>query len=574
MTVERRRSDAVLGERDGGAESTIETRPSDAVQQSFLDLDEDLATRDAIVEALDETLFVEAGAGSGKTKALVDRVVALVTRRGVPMREIAAVTFTEKAAAELRDRIRRTLEAAARGGEAVAAARAALALEELDGAAVSTLHAFAQRLLAEHPIEAGLPPRIEVLDDIASQLAFEERWTRFVDELLDDPAIERTLLLALNADTTLNVLRTLALACNANWDLVAERMGPEPDPPPLDGALAPVLVALTELHELTGHCRAADDKLLGLLGSLASWHEELVAAPDEYEQLRLLTVGTPKGSVTQGRKDNWPRACPVESVRDRVKALRLLVDETAAKLAEVVLRRLAWELARFTLREAEERRRHGQLEFHDLLVLARAVLRDPEHGWDVRQRLRAAVHAPPARRVPGHRPHPVRSGRVAGIRGARRARAPLGRAAGRPGPPVRGGRPQAVDLPVPARRHRGIPPGPLRVRRRAAPPHAELPHRPPGHRLRQRGVPRSHRRGAGVATRVRGARTRARGRAGGATGRAPRCDPRAREAHRRRAARARGTRRGRGHRACAAGGLAGVAALHRRDRAVRAVSTG
>src|SRR6478609_5875367 len=222
-----------------------------AVQQSFLDLDEDLATRNAIVGALDETLFVEAGAGSGKTKALVDRIVALVVERDVPMREIAAVTFTEKAAAELRDRIRRALESVARAEDPVAAPRATLALEELDAAAVSTLHAFAQRILAEHPVEAGLPPRVQVLDDIASQLAFEERWTRFVDELLDDPALERTILLALNADTTLTVLRTLALACNANWDLVAERMGPEPDPPPLDGALAPVLVALTELHELT-----------------------------------------------------------------------------------------------------------------------------------------------------------------------------------------------------------------------------------------------------------------------------------------------------------------------------------
>src|SRR5204863_10141472 len=174
------------------------------------------------------------------------------------------------------DRIRRALDAVARGtdgghADAVVAARATLALEELDAAAVSTLHAFAQRLLAEHPVEAGLPPRVEVLDDIASQLAFEERWTRFVDELLDDPALERTILLALNADTTLTVLRTLALACNANWDLVAERMHEEPDPPPLGPALAPVLSALEEIPALAAHCLAADDNLLAGLERLRTW---------------------------------------------------------------------------------------------------------------------------------------------------------------------------------------------------------------------------------------------------------------------------------------------------------------
>ena len=138
-------------------------------------------------------MFVEAGAGSGKTKSLVDRVVALVTRAGVPMREIAAVTFTEKAAAELRDRIRRELEktASSPSGTEPGPRLARAALDELDAAAVSTLHAFAQRLLSENPIEAGLPPRIEVLDDIGSQVAFEDRWTRFVDLLLDDPALER-----------------------------------------------------------------------------------------------------------------------------------------------------------------------------------------------------------------------------------------------------------------------------------------------------------------------------------------------------------------------------------------------
>src|SRR5262245_37143325 len=72
----------------------------------------DQPDRDRIVDALDETLFVEAGAGSGKTTALVDRVVALVVD-GVELAAIAAITFTEKTAAELRDRVRRALQESA-----------------------------------------------------------------------------------------------------------------------------------------------------------------------------------------------------------------------------------------------------------------------------------------------------------------------------------------------------------------------------------------------------------------------------------------------------------------------------
>jgi ATP-dependent exoDNAse (exonuclease V) beta subunit len=360
-----------------------------AVQQTFADLDEDFATRAAITRALDETLFVEAGAGSGKTKALVDRIVALVVERDVPMREIAAVTFTEKAAAELRDRIRRALELRARGDDPVVEARATLALEELDAAAVSTLHAFAQRILAEHPVEAGLPPRVQVLDDIASQLAFEERWTRFVDELLDDVALERTILLALNADTTLTVLRTLALACNANWDLVAERMHEEADPPPLAPALAPLLDALTQVRTRAARCLDPDDKLLQKVVDVAAWHDALVAAPDEYEQMRMLNAGAPTGNLRHGKRTNWPDDCTADDVRAEVGAIRAMVTDLARSISESVVRRLAWELAQFTLREAAARRAAGELEFHDLLVLARSMLRDAEHGWEVRQRLRA-----------------------------------------------------------------------------------------------------------------------------------------------------------------------------------------
>ncbi|MDP6885252.1 MAG: UvrD-helicase domain-containing protein, partial [Rhodospirillales bacterium] len=70
----------------------------------------DQAERDRISTDLGTTLFVEAGAGTGKTSALVDRIVSLVLS-GVSVEHIAAITFTDRAATELRDRVRRRLEA-------------------------------------------------------------------------------------------------------------------------------------------------------------------------------------------------------------------------------------------------------------------------------------------------------------------------------------------------------------------------------------------------------------------------------------------------------------------------------
>jgi ATP-dependent exoDNAse (exonuclease V) beta subunit len=140
----------------------------------------DAAARDDIRDLHAATLFVEAGAGTGKTTALVNRVVSLIARGRVTIRELAAITFTEAAAGELRDRIRYRLEQAAAGViEPVLApeeqARCRAALQDVDDAALSTLHGFAQRILAEHPLEAGLPPRFEVVDDVEAAVRFEQR---------------------------------------------------------------------------------------------------------------------------------------------------------------------------------------------------------------------------------------------------------------------------------------------------------------------------------------------------------------------------------------------------------------
>src|SRR5258708_17763677 len=104
----------------------------------------DQATRERLRRDLDTTFFVEAGAGTGKTTVLVDRIVALVAAGRVRMVTLAAITFTEAAAAELRDRVRQGLERAAADAARPQTERARCQppTPEMDLAATATIHTF------------------------------------------------------------------------------------------------------------------------------------------------------------------------------------------------------------------------------------------------------------------------------------------------------------------------------------------------------------------------------------------------------------------------------------------------
>jgi ATP-dependent helicase/nuclease subunit A len=328
--------------------------------------------RRAVTHDLDRTIFLEAGAGSGKTSCLVDRFVALVNK-GVPADRIAAITFTEKAAGELLDRIRTAL-----AGDPDA-------LAVLDRAAIGTLHAFAQRILNEHPIEAGLPPRVQVLDEISSQVAFEARWEQFVDGLLEDPAMERPLRLLFASGARLRHLHDVALAFDDNWDLVLDRLDtPAPAVPPID--VEPILGRIDDVMKLRERCVAGDDKLAAHLDNeVEPFAGALRDAVDDDLRLELLHDAKLKCSL--GKKDNWD-GCK-EQVVDALADLQLACEELASRVQEAVLQQLAGRIARFTVAGADARRRAGELEFHDLLVLARSVLRDADHGPRVRAALAA-----------------------------------------------------------------------------------------------------------------------------------------------------------------------------------------
>jgi len=126
----------------------------------------------AAIERRDRDVFTEAGAGSGKTGVLVDRYCDCVIRDGHRPDEILAFTFTERAAAELRQRVRGRLmqraRAAAASGDRERARHIISAAREGERSWITTIHGFCRRLLAAHSIAARMDPRFRVLDEAES----------------------------------------------------------------------------------------------------------------------------------------------------------------------------------------------------------------------------------------------------------------------------------------------------------------------------------------------------------------------------------------------------------------------
>ncbi len=339
----------------------------------------DQAARDAIRDQHGRTLFVEAGAGTGKTTALVARVVEMVADGRLPaMAGLAAITFTENAAAELRNRIREALELAAGGSfrgrtyDVEQQARCAAALRQLEDASITTLHGFAARILADVPLEAGLPPGFAVNDAITSQLEAARAWRGFVDELLNDPSVTGHVLAALTLELNLNRLREVASVFAANWDQLATRPFTDQPLPAIDPA--PVLDPLREALALGAGGPAGDNLTDHLRGTVRPAVDELASLTDPLDRLDALHRLEPKSN--SGSKPAWEhvgrsKAAVVDALTAADTARRELLDQLGAAATETLCARVQ----AFTLDEAARRQREGRLDFHDLLVLTRAVLR-------------------------------------------------------------------------------------------------------------------------------------------------------------------------------------------------------
>jgi ATP-dependent helicase/nuclease subunit A len=334
----------------------------------------DQSARDRIRTDVATTLFVEAGAGAGKTSALVGRVLTLVDE-GVSIESIAAITFTEKAAGELRQRVREGLSA-----EPITPERRT-ALGGLDGAPIGTLHAFARRILFEFPVEAGLPPGFSVLDELESQLALEERWEGLLDDLLDDaeqlvaPELSAAAFVQLCEWERFQVIRGLLRVVQdfqANWDLVETLVDPvAPARPP---------IGADDLADRAGEIAASPvppgDTQEDVLQRLATAADGLARADDVGATLAGLDAVRATLSPRLGNKQNWRLlgTDALDRLRDEQTALGNAIDGRLAVWREYRRLVVGAIAARFVLDGARQRAAAGTLEFHDLLVLARRLL--------------------------------------------------------------------------------------------------------------------------------------------------------------------------------------------------------
>jgi ATP-dependent helicase/nuclease subunit A len=331
-------------------------------------------------------LAVDAGAGSGKTRSLIERVVSIVATGHISMASIAAITFTEAAAAELRTRLRTTLADRARS-----VPRLARAAREVDDAAICTIHAFARRILAEHWLDAGLPPRFDVLDPAGADLDHRRRWRGFLDLVTQDPEGARTLARALAAGLRPSQLSTIAQLMADHHDRLTEvalaALANERERTAMDLDVAPVIAALNAAFDHLDECRDPDDLLYQHLKSVVGPARErlgaLVGSTDEVEVIGALCDLGPF-SCRKGRQSNWP---DLEAVRDQCHLAEELRGQTLDCVRRSVVADLGWRLAHWVRKTAGERRREGRLTYHDLLVAAvELVGSDPE----VRRAVRAS----------------------------------------------------------------------------------------------------------------------------------------------------------------------------------------
>jgi ATP-dependent helicase/nuclease subunit A len=324
---------------------------------------EPTAEQRAAIEAGAADVLVEAGAGTGKTGTIVDRYCRLVCEQGISLDAVLAFTFTDKAAAELRQRIRAGVERRAEAGSE----RAGELLPRLGGAWVTTIHGFCNRLLAAHPVAVGVDPGFRVLDAAETERAAVEAFDEALEDFLEGggPERERTV-----AAFDIGGLRATVLGVHAELRSRGEDEPLLPEPgepgePDVEGALGEAARVTAEtLAELK-----PDSANYELVERASALLETAEGIPDLDEIAPLRTKSTAK---------------PMAAYREAIEAATSRIAEAGE--GGLAYRHVAELLDLFSTRFAAAKERRAGVDFEDLQLLAVRLLERTETGSAYRSR--------------------------------------------------------------------------------------------------------------------------------------------------------------------------------------------
>jgi ATP-dependent exoDNAse (exonuclease V) beta subunit len=351
-----------------------------------LDLPEDADARRRLVTGLDRSFFVEAAAGTGKTRELVRRVVALLEAGAARVEGLAVITFTEKAAGELQLRIREALDEARSGAEGEVRARVEDAIARLEEATIDTIHGFCREILRTRPVEARIDPEFVVDGD--GERLLGRVFPRWFAEKLAAPPPGLARFLARNRisrpdDTAISVLR------RATRDLLERReLNAAWDRPDIDvAAEADALAAdVTSFAALLAR-GAPDDPLrveLAPLIDFAEWHAEAGPEDAPEREARLAEIlgilgrryGPKGGSKAWGGTGPFAEGIRRFDLHAAAASLYRALQRFDARAEQDLAASLQAELQEVVDRYLALARGSGRVDFHDLLVLTRDLVRD------------------------------------------------------------------------------------------------------------------------------------------------------------------------------------------------------
>lgn len=336
---------------------------------------QDVEARRRAATDLDTTFLVEAGAGTGKTTILVQRLLSIVRSGRGELDRLAAITFTEKAATELRTRLHFEIESALTSRLSEQERQYLRdARRQFDRAQLSTVHAFCANLLRERPIEARVDPNFSVLDAFEASVLRHEVWREWVAEEMErsPEVLKQALRMGISLEH-LEALRDFLLEHRDSLEflpaLVEDR---------LEEFSQTFSDTVRRLKACAQACTEPTDRAYLQITTLAGLLDD---ERDRAAWERLLLSDVPL-SIKAGAKANWQPTKALDEARRLFGALADLRTQTrSAWMHNLTVSLVLWLNGYFQAYEQKKRER-GFLDFVDLLLLTRNLLK---HDVNVRR---------------------------------------------------------------------------------------------------------------------------------------------------------------------------------------------